>query len=169
MCVCVCVCVLHEGLGNMIYTVIIAWNNIDHLLRLYYTKVMSDFFYKTFTNVVLISASFIRNLGVFCEPTDSHLYGIVAISIWKEDIWSCRSLPTFTKCVWEHLLWLRGRASILLSEGGWFDSPGLHVEDTEPQTAADVLVSTLHGCRHHQCMNYRKSLWTKASDKYPKM
>ena len=35
-------------------------------------------------------------------------------------------------------------------EGRWFDSPGLHVEvssgqDTEPQTATDVLVSTLHG------------------------
>ena len=25
-------------------------------------------------------------------------------------------------------------------------------EDTEPQTAPDVLVSTLHGSHHHQCM-----------------
>ena len=25
-------------------------------------------------------------------------------------------------------LWLRGRASILLSESRWFDSPGLHVQ-----------------------------------------
>ena len=25
-------------------------------------------------------------------------------------------------------LWLRGRASILLSEGHWVDCPGLHVE-----------------------------------------
>ena len=25
-------------------------------------------------------------------------------------------------------LWLRGRASVLLSEGRWFDSPGMHVE-----------------------------------------
>ena len=25
-------------------------------------------------------------------------------------------------------MWLRGRASVLLSEGHWFDSPGLHVE-----------------------------------------
>ena len=41
----------------------------------------------------------------------------------------------------QHLL-LRGWGSILLSEGGWFDSPGTF--DTEPQTAPDVLVS------HHQ-------------------
>ena len=45
-------------------------------------------------------------------------------------------------------LWLRCRASVMLLEGRWFDSPGLHVEvslqDTEPQTAPDVLVSTLH-------------------------
>ena len=27
-----------------------------------------------------------------------------------------------------NLLWLRGRASALLSEGGWFDSPGLHFQ-----------------------------------------
>ena len=44
-------------------------------------------------------------------------------------------------------------------------------QDTKPQTAPDVLVTTLHGSRHHQCMNacmnYCKSLWTKASDKCP--
>ena len=25
-------------------------------------------------------------------------------------------------------LWIRGRANVLLLEGHWFDSPGLHVE-----------------------------------------
>ena len=67
------------------------------------------------------------------------------------------------------LLWVR--ASFLLSEGRLFDSPSLHVRDTEPQTTPDVLVTTLHGSHHHQCMNvcmnYCKLLWTKASDKCP--
>ena len=48
--------------------------------------------------------------------------------------------------------------SLLLSEGCWFDSPGLHVEESlgkilNPRTAPDVLVGTLHGGHHHQCMN----------------
>ena len=43
-------------------------------------------------------------------------------------------------------LWVRGRASFLLSEGRWFDSPG-------PQTAPVVLVGTLHGSHHvYECM-----------------
>ena len=65
-------------------------------------------------------------------------------------------------------LWLRGRASVLLSEGCWFDSPGLHEvlgQDTEPWTAPDMLVGTMHGSLCHQCMNYCKLLWTKASAK----
>ena len=38
---------------------------------------------------------------------------------------------------------LRGGVSVFLSEGRWFDSPGLHVEvslgkDAEPQTAPDA-------------------------------
>ena len=44
-------------------------------------------------------------------------------------------------------------------------------QDTEPHTAPDVLVCSLHGSYHHQCMNVRmnycKSLWTKASAKCP--
>ena len=39
-------------------------------------------------------------------------------------------------------------------------------QDTETQTALDVKVYTLHGSQRHQCLNYRKPLWTKASDKY---
>ena len=62
-------------------------------------------------------------------------------------------------------LWLRGRASILLLEGRWFDSPGLHVKVSlgkilNPElllihfeTAPGVLVGTLHGSHRHQCMN----------------
>ena len=54
--------------------------------------------------------------------------------------------------------WLRGGASVLLSEGLQFDSHGLHVkvskgQDTESRTAPDVLVGTLHGSHRHQCMN----------------
>ena len=45
-----------------------------------------------------------------------------------------------------------GRASVLLSEGCWFDSPGMHVDDTESQIAPDVLITA-------EC----KLLWTKAS------
>ena len=53
-------------------------------------------------------------------------------------------------------LWLKGRASVLLSEGRWFDSPGLHVkvslgEILKPQTAPDVLVGTLHSSVY-ECM-----------------
>ena len=44
-------------------------------------------------------------------------------------------------------------------------------QDTEPHTAPDVLVCSLHGSYHHQCMNVRmnycKLLWTKASAKCP--
>ena len=50
----------------------------------------------------------------------------------------------------------RGRASVLLSDGRWFNSPGLQSvfwQDTESQTAPDVLVGTLHGSHRHQCMN----------------
>ena len=47
----------------------------------------------------------------------------------------------------------RGRASVLLSEGRWFDSTGLHVEVSLGKipnpTAPDVLVGTLHGSHHH--------------------
>ena len=37
-------------------------------------------------------------------------------------------------------------------------------QDTEPQTAPDVLVGTLHGSHRHQCMNVcmNKSPWTKS-------
>ena len=46
-------------------------------------------------------------------------------------------------------------------------------QDTEPQTAPDVLDGTLHGSHHHQCMNecinYYKLLWTQVSNKSPKM
>ena len=69
---------------------------------------------------------------------------------------------------------LKGKASILLSEGCWFDSPGLHVEVSlgkilNPQTASDALVGTSHGNHHCRCMkvcmNYRELLWTKTSTK----
>ena len=72
----------------------------------------------------------------------------------------------------------RGKASVLLLEGCWFDSPGLHVKVSlgkilNSKTAPDVLVCTLHGSHHHQCMNicmiYCKLFWTKVSAKCPKM
>lgn len=62
------------------------------------------------------------------------------------------------------------RTNILLSEGCWLDSPGLHVKVSldkilNPKTATDVLVGTLHGIHHYHfmnvCMNYCQSLWTK--------
>ena len=37
------------------------------------------------------------------------------------------------------------KSSVFLLEGHWFDSPGLHAEDTKPQAAPDVLVGTVHG------------------------
>ena len=65
-------------------------------------------------------------------------------------------------------LWLGGRASVLLSEGHWFDSPGLHVEVSlgkilNHKTPPDVLVGALHGSHHHQvyeCINHCKLFWT---------
>ena len=55
-------------------------------------------------------------------------------------------------------LWLRDRASVLLSEGCLFESPGLLVEVSlgkilNPKTAPDVLVSNLHSSHRHYCMN----------------
>ena len=63
-------------------------------------------------------------------------------------------------------LWLRGRVSILLSEGCWFSSPALHVE----VSLGKILNPNWFWCagRHHQCANYCKSLWTEASDNCPK-
>ena len=52
-------------------------------------------------------------------------------------------------------LWFRGKASVLLSEGCWFDYPRCQSvlgQDTEPQTALDVLVGILHGSQRHQCL-----------------
>ena len=63
----------------------------------------------------------------------------------------------------------------MLSEGNCFDSPGLHIEVSLDKTVnpKQLLVSTLYGSHCHQCMNacinYCKSLWTKVSDKCPKM
>ena len=59
-------------------------------------------------------------------------------------------------CNWGRL-WLRGRASILFSEGHWFHFPGLQVEVSlgkilNLKTAPDVLVGTLHGSHRHHCM-----------------
>ena len=77
---------------------------------------------------------------------------------------------------WRGQLWLRGRASIFLSESRWFRFPwsayqSVLGQETEPQNAY-VLVGTLHGSHRHQCMNvcmnYCKSLWTEESDEWPK-
>ena len=35
----------------------------------------------------------------------------------------------------------------------WSACRGVLGQDTEPQTASDVLVGTLHGSHHHRCMN----------------
>ena len=68
-------------------------------------------------------------------------------------------------------LWPRGRPSVLLLQGCWFDFPVLDVgvgKILNPKTAPDVLVGTSHGSRCRQCMNVymnyaSKSLWTKTS------
>ena len=68
---------------------------------------------------------------------------------------------------------ISGRASVLLSEGCWFNSPGLRVEVSlgkilNPKTAPDFAGQHLAWqplpsvC---ECMNYCKSLWTKAPAK----
>ena len=75
-------------------------------------------------------------------------------------------------CAW---LWLSGTASVLLLEGFWFDSAGLHVKVSLgkiPNLKLLLMFCTLHGSHCHQCMNvfmnYCKSLWTKVSAKCPK-
>ena len=43
-----------------------------------------------------------------------------------------------------------------LIRGGWgsgVEPASCYRQDTEPQTAPDVLVGTLHGSRRHYCMN----------------
>ena len=51
----------------------------------------------------------------------------------------------------------------------WSACQSVPGQDTEPQTTPDVLVGTLHGSHHHQCMNvcvnYYTLRWTKASVK----
>ena len=69
----------------------------------------------------------------------------------------------------------RGRASVLLSEVLWFDSPGLHVEVflgktlnpklhlmcwSAPCTAATAI---------SECLNYCMLLWTKVVAKCPEI
>ena len=79
-------------------------------------------------------------------------------------------------CVWagvalgQHLV--IGRLLVRFPTIPWYACQSVLGQDTEAQTAPDVLVGSLHGSRHHQCvnvcMNYCKSLWTKASDKCSK-
>ena len=70
-------------------------------------------------------------------------------------------------------LWIRDRARVSLSEGRWIDSPGLHVEVSlgkilNPKlvlvcwSAPCMAATTISGC-----IDCCKSLWTKASAKYP--
>ena len=65
-------------------------------------------------------------------------------------------------------LWLRGRASVLLSEGCWFDPACRSVLGARYWTQN----RTLHGSHRHQCMNvcmnYCESHWTRAPAKYLK-
>ena len=73
---------------------------------------------------------------------------------------------------------LRGRASVLLSEGRWHNSPGPHgkvslVKILNPKLllmywSAPCMAATTNQCMN-VCMNYCKSLWTKVSAKCPKM
>ena len=75
-------------------------------------------------------------------------------------------------------LWFRGRASVLLLEGRWFDFPGLHFKVVKAKVSLGkilnpkLLVGTLHGSHRHQslnaCMNYCKLIWTKVSANCPK-
>ena len=70
-------------------------------------------------------------------------------------------------------LWLRGRADVLLPEVHWSDFLGLHIKvsldrDTEPQTAPDVLIGTLHGSHCHQCMNVCMNYCKSTKAKCPK-
>ena len=61
-------------------------------------------------------------------------------------------------------LWPRGRASVSLSEGRWFDFPGLHVEVSlgkilNPRpllmlaSMMSMMIGTSHSSHRHQCMN----------------
>ena len=55
----------------------------------------------------------------------------------------------------------QGQSQCLVIRRSLVDFPGLQSvlgQDTEPQTASDGLVGTLHGSHHYQCMNYCKSL-----------
>ena len=66
---------------------------------------------------------------ILCSAWPIHIYQLVDINGWHGR------------------LWLRGRASILLSEGCWCDSPGLHVQVSlgkilNPKTGTDVLDCT---------------------------
>ena len=86
------------------------------------------------------------------------------VLIW---LWGSMQSENVTQNWSDRITWggcsSRGRARVLLLEGCWLDSPGLHVQ---------MLVSTLHGSHCHQClnvcMNYCKSLWAKVSAKRPK-
>ena len=65
-------------------------------------------------------------------------------------------------------LWLGGRACDLLSEGRWFDSPGLYVKVSLGNKL--LLMCWSSPCMQPPpslcvCMNYCKSLWTEVSAK----
>ena len=51
---------------------------------------------------------------------------------------------------YQRQLSLRGRANTLLLEGHWLK--GKSHWEPEPQTAPHVLVCTMHGSHHHQCI-----------------
>ena len=65
--------------------------------------------------------------------------------------------PSQRLVIWRSLVWFP-----------WSACWSVLGQDTEPQTAPDVLVGTLHVSHHLQCINYCKSLRIKVSAKYPK-
>ena len=95
------------------------------------------------------------------------------IDHWSSDHWVQRVLMWrvfFHNINSEIYLWLRGRVSVLLLEGHWFNSPGLHVE----VPLGKILNPNCTWCAGlawqpppsvWKWINYWESLWTKASEK----
>ena len=84
--------------------------------------------------------------------THTHTHTLDGSSTEISNWWVKILFPPFLiwnpHCSWPGRLRLTGRANILLLEGCWFNSPGLHIE-----VSLGKILLVLHGSRHHQRVN----------------
>ena len=116
----------------------------------------------------------VPNAWIHTECTTDALKGWGITSCLRRGAkWAKKDSKTFTSFTDKSSCGSGVEASVLLLQGRWFNSPGLHVEVSlgktlNPWCAGRHLAWQLPPTVY-ECMNYWKSLWTKGSAKCPKI